>query len=185
MHSFVTFPHKTCHVHFFVTFRYIRIQKNEMSHAHPIVSIAYVRLCIGRGGGGLRKKYTTRTCIVCNMGISDSPREWWDMLMSGIPRSHARYGRLISPRLNEMSTRPCIWVMMDHVTYLMDKMMKSLCIWDMMCDVNVRYWQLDLFSSRLECCSVLQCVAVCCRVLQCVAVCCSVLQLDLSSSRLE
>jgi len=151
MHSFVTFPYKTCHVHFFVTFRYIRIQKNEMSHAHPIVSIAYVRLCIGRGGGGLRKKYTTRTCIVCNMGISDSPREWWDMLMSGIPRSHARYGRLISPRLNEMSTRPCIWVMMDHVTYLMDKMMKSLCmghdVWRE-CTI-LAAWSL-LISSRVD-----------------------------------
>ena len=31
-------------------------------------------------------------------------------------------------------------------------------------------------SSVLQCCSVLQCVAVCCSVLQCVAVCCSVLQ---------
>jgi len=29
--------------------------------------------------------------------------------------------------------------------------------------------------SIVECCSVLQCVAVCCSVLQCVAVCCSVL----------
>ena len=28
----------------------------------------------------------------------------------------------------------------------------------------------------IECCSVLQCVAVCCSVLQCVAVCCSLLQ---------
>ena len=33
----------------------------------------------------------------------------------------------------------------------------------------------DVFPD-MDCCSVLQCVAVCCSVLQCGAVCCSVLQ---------
>jgi len=43
------------------------------------------------------------------------------------------------------------------------------------CDTHVCVLTLPRVSS-LQCCSLLQCVAVCCSVLQCVAVYCSVLQ---------
>ena len=42
----------------------------------------------------------------------------------------------------------------------------------------VRHWfmHVPVTPARMECCSVLQCIAVCCSVLQCAAVCCNELQ---------